>query len=97
MYGVFTKFISVIPSLGIQIISFYSICYNIHIYLPNIIRYFQLADAVDVKTTGRKGKYSNTMRRYHTYIVTKDSLHMNDIYIDIYNPIYEILHELHTR
>jgi hypothetical protein len=29
--------------------------------------------------------------------MSKNRLHMNDTYIDVHNPIFEVLHELNTR
>lgn len=29
--------------------------------------------------------------------MSKDELHMNDVFIDVYNPIFEALQELNTR
>jgi hypothetical protein len=29
--------------------------------------------------------------------MNKDGLHMNDICIDIYNPVFEVMQELNTR
>jgi hypothetical protein len=52
---------------------------------------------VDAVTTGRKGKYLNTLEWYHIYRISKDNLHMNDTYIDKNNLTFEIFHELYTR
>lgn len=66
-------------------------------HIPNTGTYGPICDTMDVITTGRKGKYLNTLGRYHVYRISKDNLHMNDTYNDIHYPIFEILHELHTR
>jgi hypothetical protein len=47
--------------------------------------------------TEKKGKHFNTLQKYHIYKISKNGLHMNDAYIDIYNPIFETLQELNTR
>jgi hypothetical protein len=36
----------------------------------------------------------NTLEIYNIYRISKDNLHMNDTYMDTYNPIFEILHKL---
>jgi hypothetical protein len=52
---------------------------------------------MDVIRTGRKGRHLNTLEKYHIYKISRDNLHMNDIYIDTYNPIFQTLHELCNR
>jgi hypothetical protein len=52
---------------------------------------------MDIIKTGRKGKHLNTLEKYNIYRINEDNLHMNDTYIDIYNPILETLHELYIR
>jgi hypothetical protein len=42
-------------------------------------------------------KHLNTSGKYHIYKMSKDELHMNDVFIDVYNPIFEALQELNTR
>jgi hypothetical protein len=42
--------------------------------------YGTICDTLDVITMGRKGKHLNTLERYRIYKISKDSLHMNDIY-----------------
>jgi hypothetical protein len=37
------------------------------------------------------------MEKYHIYKISKNKLHMNDTYIDIYNPIFATLQEVSTR
>jgi hypothetical protein len=39
---------------------------------------------MDVIRTGRKGRHSNTLEKYHIYKISTDNLHMNHIYIDTY-------------
>jgi hypothetical protein len=43
--------------------------------------------------TGRKGKYLNTLEKYHIYKISRDNLHMNDTHTDTHNPIFEAVHE----
>jgi hypothetical protein len=37
---------------------------------------------MEIITTGKKGKYFNTLEKYHIYEIRRENLHMNDIYID---------------
>jgi hypothetical protein len=48
-------------------------------------------------TTRKKGKYLNTLERYHIYEISRENLHMNNTYIDTHNPIFEALHGMYTR
>jgi hypothetical protein len=43
---------------------------------------------MDIITTGRKGKYLNTLERYHIYEINKENLHMNDTHIDTHTLLY---------
>jgi hypothetical protein len=52
---------------------------------------------MEIITIRRKGKYLNTLEKYHIYKVSKDNLNMNDTHIDKHNPIFETLHEIYTR
>jgi hypothetical protein len=61
---------------------------------PDIVQYGTICDTVDV-IMGRKGKYFNTLERYHIYKISKDN--MNDTCNNTHNPIFETLHELYTR
>jgi hypothetical protein len=54
-----------------------------------------ITDTIDIIKTGRKGKCLNTIEKYPR--ISKDNLHMNDMYIDAYNPIFEALYELYAR
>jgi hypothetical protein len=47
--------------------------------------------------TGSKGRYLNTLEKYHTYEICKNNLHMNETNIDIHNPIFKVLHKIYTR
>jgi hypothetical protein len=49
---------------------------------------------MEIMETERKGKHSNTLERYHIYKASKDKIQMNDTNIDIYNPIFEALHNM---
>jgi hypothetical protein len=54
-------------------------------------------DTMDVIRIGRKSRHLNTLERYHIYKAYKNSLHMNDIYIEAHNPIFQTVHELCDR
>jgi hypothetical protein len=59
--------------------------------------YDTITDTMDIIKTGRKDKHLNSLEKYHIYIISKDNIHMNDTYIDTFNPIFEALHKLYTR
>jgi hypothetical protein len=52
---------------------------------------------MEIKETGRKGRYLNTLEKYHIYEICKDNVHMNDTNIDIHNPIFQTLHRIYTK
>jgi hypothetical protein len=54
-------------------------------------------DTMEIITIGRKGKYLNTLKKYHIYKVSRNNLHMNDTSIDAHNPIFEELHKIYTK
>jgi hypothetical protein len=51
---------------------------------------------MEIIRTWWKGKYLNTLERYHIYEISRDNLHMNGTHIDTHNPILEELHEIYT-
>jgi hypothetical protein len=57
--------------------------------------YGTIADTMEI-ITGRKGKYLNTLEKYLICEISRENLHMNDIYTDTHNPISEALHEIYT-
>jgi hypothetical protein len=59
--------------------------------------YRSITYIMDIIKTGKKIKYLNTLEKCHIYRNSKDNLPMNNVCIDAYNPIFEILYELHTR
>jgi hypothetical protein len=59
--------------------------------------YGTMQDTKKIITLERKGKYLNTLEKYHIYKVSKDNLNINDTDIDTHNPIFETLHEIYTR
>jgi hypothetical protein len=52
---------------------------------------------MDIISTGRKGKYLNTLEKYHIYKIKKNTLHMNDTDIEAHGPIFQVIHELYDR
>jgi hypothetical protein len=54
-------------------------------------------DTMEIITIGKKGRYLNTLEKYHIYEICKYNLHMNDANIDTHNPIFEALHNIYTR
>jgi hypothetical protein len=59
-------------------------------------KYGTIANTMEIITTGRKGKYLNTLEKYHVNEISMDNLYMNDIYTDTHNLIFEALHEICT-
>jgi hypothetical protein len=57
----------------------------------------RITDTMEIMKTERKGRYLNTLERYHFYEICKDNLHMNDTNIDIHNPIFKALHKIYTK
>jgi hypothetical protein len=46
--------------------------------------------------TERKGKHLNTLEKYHIYMISKNTLQMNDTDIDTHNPIFRALQEMNA-
>jgi hypothetical protein len=58
--------------------------------------YGKITDTMDVIRIRRKSKHLSTSERY-IYKVYKNNLHMNDVYIEAHNPIFQTVHELYDR
>jgi hypothetical protein len=59
--------------------------------------YGTINDTMDIIRKGKKGQHLNTLEKYYIHKISKNNLHMNYTYNDIYNPIFETLHDLYTR
>jgi hypothetical protein len=59
--------------------------------------YGSITDTMEIIQIDKKGKHLNTLEKYHIYKMSKNRLHINDTYIDVCNPIFEVLYELNTR
>jgi PP-loop superfamily ATP-utilizing enzyme len=59
--------------------------------------YGTVTDTMDVIRIGRKGRYLNTLEKYHIYEISRNNLHMNETHIELYNPILERVHEIYNR
>jgi hypothetical protein len=59
--------------------------------------YGSITDTTNIMKTEKKGKYLNTLEKYHVYKVSRKRLQISDANIDVYNPIFETLQELNTR
>jgi hypothetical protein len=59
--------------------------------------YGTITDTMEIMKTERKGRYLNTLERYHIYEISKDNLHMNDTNVDIHNPIFKAIHRNYTK
>jgi hypothetical protein len=47
-------------------------------------KYGSITDTMDIIKAEKKGKHLNILEKYHIYKISKNRLHMNDTYIDIY-------------
>jgi hypothetical protein len=56
--------------------------------------YGTITDTMEIMETERKGKHLNMLERYHIYKASKNKIQMNDTNIDVYNPIFEALHNM---
>jgi hypothetical protein len=59
--------------------------------------YGTINDTIDIIRKRKKRKDLSTLEKCHIHKISKNNLHMNDTYNDIYNPIFETLHDLYTR
>jgi hypothetical protein len=50
--------------------------YSNHILNPGHT-YGTITDTMEIITLGKKGRYLNTLEKYHIYEICKDNLHMN--------------------
>jgi hypothetical protein len=46
---------------------------------------------MDILQIKKKGPLMNTLEQFHIYNLWKENLHINDIYTDIYNPIFSVI------
>jgi hypothetical protein len=69
-----------------------------YIYANHILNtghtYGIITDTMEIVEKERKGKRLNTLERYHIYKASKNKTQMNDTNIDVYNPIFEALHNM---
>jgi hypothetical protein len=54
-----------------------------------------MKDTMDILHIERKGPLMNTLERFHIYNLSKENVHMNDTYADIYNPIFDLITNYH--
>jgi hypothetical protein len=66
-------------------------------YSNNILNSGTTTDTTDIVRTGNNGKHLNNLEKYHTYLISKDNLHMNDTHAESHNPAFEALYGLDTR
>jgi hypothetical protein len=59
--------------------------------------YGSMTNTMKVLKTEKKGKHLNTLEKYHIYKTSKEGLQMNDTYINIHNPIFEVIQEINDR
>jgi hypothetical protein len=63
-------------------------------YIKHWNAYGTITDTIEIMKTERKGRHLNTLEIYYIYKVSKDKIQMNDTNVDIYNPIFEALHNI---
>jgi hypothetical protein len=51
-----------------------------------------MSDTMNVMKLEKRKVFERT-RKIRYYLIIKDGLHMNDTYINIYNPIFDTLHQ----
>jgi hypothetical protein len=56
-----------------------------------------ITDKMKIIEIKKRRKRLNILEKYHIYKINKNRLHMTDTYIDVYNPIFEILQEFSAR
>jgi hypothetical protein len=54
-------------------------------------RYGTIDDTMEILYKNKKGLLLNTVEQFYIYINKKQNSHLNDIYSDNYNPIYDTL------
>jgi hypothetical protein len=54
-------------------------------------RYGTIDDTMKILCKNKKGRLLNTVEQFYIYINKKQNSHLNDIYSDNYNPIYDTL------
>jgi hypothetical protein len=55
-----------------------------------------IIDTMDIMKTRKKGRHLNTLEKYYMYRISRDSIHINDTYINMYSPIFQTLHKLYN-
>jgi hypothetical protein len=59
--------------------------------------YETITDTMDVIRNGRKGRHLNTLEKYYIYRISKTNVHLNDIYNETQNPIFQEIYEIYNR
>jgi hypothetical protein len=57
--------------------------------------YGPIDDIMEIMETVKKGKYLNTLEKYHIHRISKENTHMNDFSTETYNPIFEELNKIY--
>jgi hypothetical protein len=50
-----------------------------------------MEDKMDILHIEKKGPFMSTLERFSISSLSKDNLHVNDTYIDTYNPIFDLV------
>jgi hypothetical protein len=48
---------------------------------------------IKVVRKAKKGRLLNSLERYHTFRISKDQIHMNDINVEQNNPVFKIIYQ----
>jgi hypothetical protein len=48
-----------------------------------------ITDTRNIIRTGGKCRHLNSLEKYYIYRISKNNLHINDIYINTYNPTFK--------
>jgi hypothetical protein len=57
--------------------------------------YGPIDDIMEIMEAGKKGKYLNTLEKYHIHRNSKENTHINNISTETYNPIFEELNKIY--
>jgi hypothetical protein len=61
----------------------------------NLHNYDTMDQIMKILHIEKKGPKLNTLERYHIYEMTKRGLQMNDTFMDMHNPIFDVLIKTH--
>jgi hypothetical protein len=59
--------------------------------------YGTMEDTLDILHIERKGPLMNTLERFHVYKLSKENMHINDTFADMYNPIFNLITKYYKK